>query len=640
LKNRVPSPRSSLRDHALRRFFIPARQLTGTHDPKSTRPWFRVMWLTGVDYFSTLGYQPGIAFLAAGVLSPLATLVLIAVTLFGVLPVYREVAARSHAGQGSIAMLERLIPGWPGKLFVLVLLGFASTDFVITMTLSAADAAQHVVENPILGMLFHSRLAVTCALLLLLAAVFLRGFSEAIAVATAVGVPYLVLNGVVIARGFVELARSPQPLVSWTEALHARGDPAALLIAAFLIFPKLALGLSGFETGVSVMPLVRDETSGDGPPLERIRGTQRLMLTAALLMSALLIGSSLVTTTLVPPLEMAVGGKASGRALSWLAHSLLGEAFGGIYDVSTIVILWFAGASAMAGLLNLLPRYLPRFGMAPRWAQYARPLVLVLLAADLIVTWAFHASVEAQGGAYATGVLVLLFSAAVAVALAIGKEGRRLRAGLFWLVAALLGYTLVDNVLERTEGVIISGVFILVILTLSTLSRWRRSTELRVEEFEFTDEVSRLLWFAMKDKQVNLVPLRSNDSKSRRDKAAFLRKHYRADGAMIFLHVELADDTSDFQSTLRARVTEEDDDFVIEFSGAVAIANTIAWCSEQLDPIAIFLELSQRDPLWQAFRYLLWGEGEIGLLVYQILVRYWHSTAEDDVRPLIFLISE
>ncbi|HEX4382091.1 MAG TPA: hypothetical protein VH083_04055, partial [Myxococcales bacterium] len=385
---------------------------------------------------------------------------------------------------------------------------------------------------------------------------------------------------------------------------------------------------------------VRDETSGDGPPLERIRGTQRLMLTAALLMSALLIGSSLVTTTLVPPLEMAVGGKASGRALSWLAHSLLGEAFGGIYDVSTIVILWFAGASAMAGLLNLLPRYLPRFGMAPRWAQYARPLVLVLLAADLIVTWAFHASVEAQGGAYATGVLVLLFSAAVAVALAIGKEGRRLRAGLFWLVAALLGYTLVDNVLERTEGVIISGVFILVILTLSTLSRWRRSTELRVEEFEFTDEVSRLLWFAMKDKQVNLVPLRSNDSKSRRDKAAFLRKHYRADGAMIFLHVELADDTSDFQSTLRARVTEEDDDFVIEFSGAVAIANTIAWCSEQLDPIAIFLELSQRDPLWQAFRYLLWGEGEIGLLVYQILVRYWHSTAEDDVRPLIFLISE
>ena len=200
---------------------------------------------------------------------------------------------------------------------------------------------------------------------------------------------YLALNAVVVGYGLYRVAAAPAAARRLERAaLPGPRQPARRWSAiALLLFPKLALGLSGFETGVAVMPLVKGEPS-DTPdhPEGRIRNTRKLLLVAALIMSVFLITSSLVTTLLIPAEEFRAAaddhpaGKANGRALAYLAHAFFGEAFGTVYDLSTILILWFAGASAMAGLLNIVPRYLPRFGMAPEWTRAARPLVLIYTA--------------------------------------------------------------------------------------------------------------------------------------------------------------------------------------------------------------------------------------------------------------------
>jgi hypothetical protein len=239
-------------------------------------------------------------------------------------------------------MLERLLSWWQSKLFVLVLLGFVATDFVITITLSAADATAHVLENPFVPAFVDGQaVAATLVLIALLGGVFLRGFGEAIGIAVGVVAVYLALNLIVVAVALMHVLGNPDVVTDWRNLLIAKyPSPLAMAGVAIIVFPKLALGLSGFETGVAVMPLVRGRVD-DTPerPEGRVRDTRKLLTSAALIMSGFLVTSSLATTVLIPHREFEPGGKASGRALAYLAHQYLGNAFGTVYDLSTVGIL-------------------------------------------------------------------------------------------------------------------------------------------------------------------------------------------------------------------------------------------------------------------------------------------------------------
>lgn len=590
--------------------------------------WPKVMCLTGVDYFSTLGYQPGIAALAAGALSPLATLVLVALTLFGALPVYRRIAQESPHGGGSIAMLERLLSWWQGKLFVLVLLGFVATDFIITITLSAADATAHVLENPFVPeALSGQAVAVTLVFIALLGAVFLKGFSEAIGIAVVLVVAYLSLNLVVVAVSLWQVVTEPGLITSWTTALTTQhASPLGMLAVVLLVFPRLALGLSGFETGALVMPLIKGRP-GDDPerPAGRIHGTHRLLTSAALIMSVFLITSSFATTVLIPAEEFQEGGEASGRALAYLAHAYLGDVFGTAYDISTIAILWFAGSSAMAGLLNVVPRYLPRYGMVPEWGRAVRPLVLVFTAIAFVVTILFRADVEAQGGAYATGVLVLITSGAVAVTLSAVRRRQRGAGVLFGVVTLVFVYTTVVNVIERPDGVRIASFFIGAIVVISLISRVSRVTELRATDIRYDQTAQRFIDEAALHGEINVIANEPNERDAEeyldKERAERLASHIPLDEPVLFLEVTVPD-ASEFSTVLDV-VGEERFGYRILKVESSAIPNAIA---------AILLDIRDRgqrphvyfgwtegNPVVNLLRYLISGEGEVAPTTREVL---------------------
>jgi hypothetical protein len=355
-------------------------------------------------------------------------------------------------------------------------------------------------------------------------------------------------------------------------------------------------------------------------------------------MSAFLALSSFATTTLIPAEEFAPGGKANGRALAFLAYEYLGPVFGSLYDISTIAILWFAGASAMAGLLNLIPNYLPRYGMAPEFIKATRPLVLVITAIGCAVTILFDADVDAQGGAYATGVLVLISSAAFAVTLKYWEERKSGLFQYFVCITLIFAYTLVVNVMARPDGLRIATAFIAMIMITSIISRAYRSFELRtdVSMISADETAMAIIRESVCDGRISVMCDRPGAGtymhyreKLTQEEAAY---NTPIGDDIIFLEVNISD-SSEFEvtdCTITGEIVVGDETFrVLRVEGssvAPTIAAVLLWIRNEVNvgsecrimPHA-YMSWTEGSPLWHAARFLFWGEGETATMTREIL---------------------
>jgi len=465
---------------------------------------------------------------------------------------------------------------------------------------------------------------------LVLGSIFLKGFSEAIALAVGLVVIYLTLNAVVVLAAVREIWNHPSLLSDWKMMLTVEhGNPVMMVAMALVLFPKLALGLSGFETGVAVMPLAQDDpTDTDEAPSGRIRNTKKLLLTAALIMSVMLLASSFVSVLIIPASAFQPGQPADGRALAYLAHELLGTTFGTVYDVATIVILWFAGSSAMAGLLTLVPRYLPRYGMAPEWARANRPLVAIITGIAIAISVAFQASVGAQGGAYATGVLVLMSSGALAIAIVTW----RVRRG--WLpylvITGVFVYTSVTNMFERPEGLKLASIFIITIVITSLVSRTLRSTELRVHGFEPDDATLKFIWDSARvGGAIRIIANRPGSGlpQEYEDKLDEARDshHVRPGAPVLFLEIQPGD-ASEFSEVLKIQGVDVGGHRVLR-SRSPAIPNAIAalliYVRDQTGQIPhVYFGWTEGNPITYLLKFLAFGEGDTAPVTREVLRQF------------------
>ena len=642
--------------------------------------WWTVLAIVGLDYLSTLGYQPSLAYQAGGRLAPLATIGVVLVTLCAALPVYLYVAGRSPHGGGAAAFLERLVSGWRGKFLILIMLGFTATDFIFTRTVSVAAAAEHLIHNPEphwqsalerlattvreygasldnafggwLAKYGDQQLAVTLVLLLIsgiLSVLFIRGFSRSVLrLAIAVVGVYLLLNLIVIASGIHHLVENPEVVRDWWNQIMAGHwgakelgpqSVASISWACLGLFPKLALGLSGFELTMIVMPLIRGRNDDD-PRCPR-RPHSGYAQTARMCRSYWFCSTAFVIVR--DYAADSAAGLRSGRHraasahLAYLAHGgplttgeiplnpLFGPVFGTLYDLSAVAILCLAGASVSLGLRDFVPPYLHRLGMELNWS-HAIGCTRISLHGDQIdrddcLSRRSRCSAQRirhRGAGIDDGRGLCMFprSASRTQTIVANLRDHRIR------VCGRLhcGHC---RTAERSQN---RSMFCFRRLDyLDDLARIS-ATELRFAGFEFVNDGSRFLWDSLRTMDFPvLVPRRPGD-RGLAEKEREIRQHHRLgpDVPIVFVEAGLGD-PSGFENSPLLEVNEEDGRFVIRIERCTSIAHVLAIVALELSresrPPELHFGWSDESPLTANLHFVLFGHGNVPWMVQYLINR-------------------
>jgi hypothetical protein len=281
----------------------------------------------------------------------------------------------------------------------------------------------------------------------------------------------------------------------------------------------------------------------------------------------------------------------------------------------------------MAGLINIVPRYLPGYGMAPEWGRLVRPVVLVYTVLSIGITVAFGADVNAQAGAYATGILAMMVSGAVAVSISCYRGHQRKAAAGFGVLVLVMGYALVENVIHKPDGLVISAFFVAGIIVISLVSRVTRTTELRAERIDFDETARRFVLDSLVfDGRLDIVAHKphGNSGRSYTTKEAIQRLVNPVPGTadVIFLEVAISDPSS-FAEVLQVHGTEVGGHRILRVCSPAAPNAIAAVLLALRDATGViphaYFDWSEGNPVTHMVRYLLLGQGDTAPVVREII---------------------